>query len=192
MLLKPKFYVVHPTSAIAKRCCSSLSRQLSLTYFSLKIYASSFCTQAGQGVSVLSKDSSAVQNWADSSSATARIATSYRVAKENCWAIAPCFCFDSITTLGNQQASGRRHNKTAFKNIGLSRFLKAVRRCEIKSSSAWLSRPCLIVGLENQGCDRPFIDKVPQLYTTYSVSTILVIGESGDQFDLTLTCLQAR
>jgi hypothetical protein len=42
------------------------------------------------------------------------------------------------------------------------------------------SRPCLMSWLENQECDRPFIDKVEQLYTTYSVSTILVIGESGD------------
>jgi hypothetical protein len=92
----------------------------------------------------------------------------------------PYYCTDRITLLGNQQAFGRSHNKTAFNNLDLPRFLKAVRTCELKSSSAWLSLPCSIVWLENQGCDRPFIDKVQQLSTTYSVSTILVIGENGD------------
>jgi hypothetical protein len=78
----------------------------------------------------------------------------------------PCYCTYSITTLGNQEVFRRSHHKAAFKNLGKSRFLKAVIRCEILSSSAWLSRSCLMIRLENQGCDRPFIDKVEQLSTT--------------------------
>jgi hypothetical protein len=85
--MKPNIYVVHITSAIAKHC----SKQIALTRHNIlqfEDYVSSFWTYPGQDVSVLSKDSSAVQNSADSSSATARKAASYRVAKENCWAIA--------------------------------------------------------------------------------------------------------